>query len=262
MERHDGNPWGVAGVRAQHARPAVGVRRARSLGIRDTALWRPWVLLGAAAVVVIVTTAVVLLASSSEESTHPWHPGTMASVFGPNEDASASNAWISNAQSAWDIHWRRHARHENRFFVAVPYADYLDDGRFNPDNVRIPWHTANVRGRSEMKNRWVEVTRTVRGRTLRAFGQVEDVGPSDKRTAAAVSDPDYVFGPPAHDPSQPILVKPKNTFGLRAGIDLSPRLARALRMHGSGTVSWRFVEAKDVPKGPWTRVVTSSLPNW
>jgi hypothetical protein len=212
--------------------------------------------------VIAAVAAVVAATQPAPPPGYPWHPGTTASVFGPHEDPSASNAFISNAQSAWDKHWRRHARHENRFFVAVPYADYLDSGRFNPDNARIPWHVRNIRGRSEIKNRWVEVTRMVGEQTLRAYGQIEDVGPSDKRSATKVSDPDYVFGPAGHDPSAPILVKPRNTFGLRAGIDLSRRLARALHIRGSATVSWRFVDAADVPKGPWTKVVTRSPPNW
>ena len=195
-------------------------------------------------------------------SGYPWHPGTVASVFGPDEDAHPGNAFITNAKSAWDKEWRRHAPHENQFFVAVPYADYLDDGGFNPDNVRIPWHRANISGRSELKNRWVQITRRAGKRTLTAYGQVEDVGPSDQRTAAGVSDPDYVFGPPGHDRSDPILVKPRNTFGLRAGIDLSPAVARALKINGAGTVNWRFVEAEDVPPGPWTKDVTTSPPNW
>jgi hypothetical protein len=219
-------------------------------------------LLGALAVALTTVAVAVAVVPLGAPSGYPWHPGVTASVFSPNEDASASNAYISNAQSAWDVDWRRHAPHENRYFVAVPYADYLDDGRFNPDNVRIPWHRANIRGRSEIKNRWVELTRRAGGRAYRAFGQVEDVGPSDQRTSAAVSDPDYVFGPRGHDPSGPILAKPKNTFGLRAGIDLSRRLARVLHMRGSGSVDWRFVDAEDVPDGPWKRVVTTSLPNW
>jgi hypothetical protein len=222
------------------------------------------VLLGAgvAAVVAVAVAAVMAAVPPDSRSGYPSHPATTASVFGPNENANRSNAYISNAESAWDKDWRRNAPHENRFFVAVPYDDYLDNGDFNSDNVRIPWHRRNIDGRSEIKNRWVEVTRGGRRWTYTAYGQVEDVGPSDQRTSAAVSDPDYVFGPPGHDPSKPIRVKPKNTFGLRAGIDLSPRMARALRIHGSGTVSWRFVHARDVPKGPWTRVITTSLPNW
>jgi hypothetical protein len=217
-------------------------------------------LVAAGIAAVVIAVAVVVPARS--RSGYPWHPHVTASVFGPEEDANPSNAYISNAESAWDNDWRKHAPYENRFFVAIPYDDYLDNGKFNPDNVRIPWHRRNMWGRSEVKNRWVEVIRTAHGRKLRAYAQVEDVGPSDKRTSAAVSDPDYVFGLRGHDASDPILTKPKNTFGLRAGIDLSRRMARALRIHGSGTVSWRFVDARDVPRGPWKKVITTSLPNW
>ena len=238
-------------------------RQPPSAGARPRLRWRrralPW---AGVAVAIAAIVAVVAAVAPGSPSSYPWHPGTTASVFGPHEDANASNAFISNAQSAWDKDWRRHAPRENPFFVAVPYADYLDDGRFNPDNVRIPWHVRNVWGRSEIKNRWVEVTHRSGGRTFRAYGQVEDVGPSDKRTSVEVSDPDYVFGPRGHGPSDPILVSPKNTFGLRAGIDLSRRLARTLRIQGSGKVDWRFVDASDVPQGPWTEVVTASAPNW
>ena len=223
-------------------------------------MWSHSLLLVAAIAAVLGIAGAATLARSP--SGYPWHPGTVASVFGPDEDAHPDNAFITNAKSAWDKDWRRHAPHENQFFVAVPYADYLDDGAFNPDNARIPWHRANITGRSELKNRWVQITRRAGKRTLTAYGQVEDVGPSDQRTAAGVSDPDYVFGPPGHDRSDPILVKPRNTFGLRAGIDLSPAVARALKINGSGTVNWRFVEAEDVPEGPWTKDVTTSPPNW
>ena len=41
-------------------------------------------------------------------------------------------------------------------------------------------------------------------------------------------------------------MKPKNTFGLQAGIDLSRRFARALHVRGSAIVSSRFVDAADV----------------
>lgn len=211
---------------------------------------------------VALVAAVTLFLASRSHSGYPWHPNTVASVFSPHEAATAENAFISNAQSAWDKDWRRHSQWENPFFVALPYADYLDNSKFNPDNDRIPWHKANVAGQSELKNRWVEITRRAGRRTLRAFGQLEDVGPSDKRSSAAVSDPDYVFGPEGHDSGEPIRTKPRNTFGLRAGIDLSQPLADALRIRGSGRVSWRFVDATKVPAGPWTKVVTASRPNW
>jgi hypothetical protein len=100
-----------------------------------------------------------------------------------------------------------------------------------------------------------------------AFGQVEDVGPSQYRSNKQVSDPSYVFGPVGQDPARPITVKPKNTFGERAGIDLSPRLARYLRIgaDSSGVVRWRFwgsPNAATVPRGPWKKVVTTSPPSF
>ena len=87
-------------------------------------MWRRRVLLGAGVAVVIAAVAVAAAAVAPQRSDpgYPWHSETMASVFGPNEEAGPSNAFISNAESAWDKDWRRHARYENRFFVAVPYA--------------------------------------------------------------------------------------------------------------------------------------------
>ena len=217
------------------------------------------------AVFAAVTVAVVigyLAVGRSPVKSYPWHLDTTASEFSPLENPGPDNAFISNAQSAWDKDWRAHAPQENAYFVAVPYADYLSSGDFNPDNVRIPWHVANVPGQSELKNRWVQLESKASGKTRTAFGQVEDTGPSDTLDDRKMSDPDYVFGPLGHDASQPILVKPKNTFDLRAGIDLSPAAAKSLGLDGSGNVSWRFVDRKDVPPGLWTATITVSPPNW
>ena len=211
-------------------------------------MWSHQLLLAAGIAAVLGVAGGATLARSP--SGYPWHPGTVASVFGPDEDAHPDNAFITNAKSAWDKDWRRHAPHENQFFVAVPYADYLDDGGFNPDNVRIPWHRANITGRSEIKNRWVQITRRAGKRTLTAYGQVEDVGPSDQRTATGVSDPDYVFGPPGHDPDPIRSSSSQETRSGCAPASISrTALARALKINGAGTVNWRFVEAEDVPQG-------------
>lgn len=224
-------------------------------------VYRVLVAVGVLALVIGLVAAHRMVAESPVTS-YPWHPGTMASVFDSSENPRSDNAFIGNAQSAWDKDWRTHAPNENVYFVAVPYGDYLSNGTFNPDNKRIPWHTSDVTGQSELKNRWVQIERKVDGKTLTAFGQVEDTGPSDHFDTLTMSDPDYVFGPPGHDPSSPILVKPKNTFGLRAGIDVSPAIAQLLRLDGSGTLSWRFVDKKDVRSGPWTVRITVSPPNW
>ncbi len=199
--------------------------------------------------------------------TYSWHDEITATVFWCGEAAGPSNANISNDTSAFDLQWAQHCPHENQYYVALPYADHLDDGELNPDNTRIPWHDpATPIRQSEMKNRWVELQRTTGDGTITAFGQVEDVGPSQYLSASKVSDPDYVFGPVGQDIRQPVTVKPKNTFGQRAGIDLSPALAKYLGVNtrGSGVVSWRFWNSPDaatIPEGPWKNVVTTSPAN-
>ena len=123
---------------------------------------------------------------------------------------------------------------------------YYDDEGVRPNVSRIPWHAGGPdeypENGSLLKNRWVEVRH--RGRS--AYGQWEDVGPNEE------DDPDYVFGD----------AEPKNTFGERAGIDVSPALCDYLGIEGSAQVVWRFVEASDVPPGPWTEIITTSGPRW
>lgn len=195
-------------------------------------------------------------------ATYPDHPGVVASVFDAGEAATASNAFIPNDVSAWDAHWQQHAVAENPYFVALPYGDYLNNGQPNPNNVRVPWYQPFALGQSILKNRWVAVTGAKAGQVVTVYGQWEDVGPSNFNSIDTLQDPDYVFGPVGRNVAQPITIKPKNTFGLKAGIDLSPAIAKAFGFNGEGVVSWRFVEAADVPNGPWKQIVTISAPDW
>jgi hypothetical protein len=201
--------------------------------------------------------------SSSPRHTMYLEHRCVATEFWCGEDAAADNDFISNVPSAWCDDWVEsfggvddpHHRDgylpagfqpkENPFYVALPYGDYDDEG-VRPNVSRIPWHKAGPDDYPEngslLKNRWVEVRH--RGRT--AYGQWEDVGPNEE------DDPDFVFG----------AAEPKNTFGERAGIDLSPALCQYLGIDGSGNVVWRFVEADDVPRGPWSEITTITGPHW
>jgi hypothetical protein len=201
--------------------------------------------------------------SSSPRHTMYLEHRCVATEFWCGEDAAADNDFISNVPSAWCDDWVEsfggvddpHHRDgylpagfqpkENPFYVALPYGDYDDEG-VRPNVSRIPWHKAGPDDYPEngslLKNRWVEVRH--RGRT--AYGQWEDVGPNEE------DDPDFVFG----------AAEPKNTFGERAGIDLSPALCHYLGIDGSGNVVWRFVEADDVPRGPWSEITTITGPQW
>jgi hypothetical protein len=51
---------------------------------------------------------------------------------------------------------------------------------------------------------------------------------------------------------------PQNTFDAKAGLDVSPAVWQYLRMDDNAETAWRFVEAGDVPPGPWTEIVTTS----
>lgn len=180
----------------------------------------------------------------------------LATVFWVGEEADPDNSFIANDESAWDSYWRENfggvddpydrcgyrpcafTPKENPFYFALPYND-LDDAGVQKENAgRIPWFGKAPGGESLVKNRWIEV----RLRGERCFAQWEDVGPFES------DDVEYVFG---EAPSQ-------NTEGVGAGLDLSPAVRDCLRMRGNEVVFWKFVEAEEVPEGPWREVVTST----
>lgn len=183
-----------------------------------------------------------------------WKPA-IATVFWVGEDAGDDNGYIHNSSSAWDGNWETHfggvddpddrcgfmpcsfTPRENPFYVALPYNDLDDSGDRKPDARFIPWNDPESDG-SVLKNRWVEVRR---GETS-CFGQWEDVGPFHEDDVA------YVFG---------VATVPKNQYGEKAGIDLSPAIAACLELDGSDEVLWRHVNASAVPAGPWKEVVTT-----
>ena len=51
---------------------------------------------------------------------------------------------------------------------------------------------------------------------------------------------------------------PLNSFDTGAGLDASPAVWRHLGLTENEVTVWRFVDAADVPPGPWTEVVTTS----
>lgn len=183
-----------------------------------------------------------------------WKTG-IATVFWVGEVSDASNGYIPNDQSAWDGNWQAHyggvddplkrcgfqpcafTPKENPFYVALPYNDLNDEGQKKPDAVRIPWNVATAT-KSVLKNRWIEV----RHKKVVCYGQWQDVGPFYE------DDIEYVFGKNT---------VPKNQFGEKAGIDLSPALADCLAVDGSDAVDWRFVEASRVPEGHWSKIITT-----
>jgi hypothetical protein len=209
-------------------------------------------------VLLAVFSAAAGLTASCTRSTddYPLRSNVTATVFWVGEQAGPDNGGIANDASAWDAQWRAHfggvddperrvrggqwpagfTPKENPYYFALPYSEFTDDGTVKADVDRVPWYDADTRPRhgvSILKNRWIEVTFGEK----KAYAQWQDVGPFETDDWA------YVFGdaPPRYS---------------KAGLDLSPATAAALGVDGRGQVSWRFVEADDVPDGPWTEIVT------
>jgi hypothetical protein len=193
------------------------------------------------------------------------HPGVTATLFWVGEGADASNAYISNAQSAFDAHWLAHfggvdapsprtgylpagfTPAENPFYVALPYSDFDDNGKRKQNAALvIPWAAARTYQplESMVKNRWVRVTSVRTGRSC--YAQWEDAGPG------IYDDFQYVCGMTA--PANPFAIA-----GLSAAsaLDVSPAVRDCLGLNEDiMRLSWRFVEDADVAPGPWTSIVT------
>ncbi len=205
--------------------------------------------------------------STSTPRIAPQSPfkSTMTTYFYAGEPADAANAFIRNDQSYWDEQWEAHfggidtpesrcgyypcgfTPKENPFYFALPYAEFDANGDLKASAKTIPWFastpTANVDKGLLLKNHWIEIKHG----THTCFAQWEDVGPNNEDDFA------YVFG------SSPT---PTNTFGEKAGLDISPATLACLGMTDNDITSWRFVDASSVPAGPWKAIVTSSGSTW
>ena len=188
------------------------------------------------------------------------HENFSTTVFWIGETASADNGFIANDDSTWDECWKEHyggiddpaqrngflpagfTPKENPFYVALPYND-LDSNGDRKGNVPdlIPWAKTAVIPPTEsaVKNRWLKIVSA----TATCYAQWEDVGPFQENDAR------YVFGPS----------RPRNPVNNHAGLDVSPAVRDCLSIaDGITPTSWRFVEANEVPIGPWTTIVTTS----
>ncbi len=185
---------------------------------------------------------------------------TRASIFWVGEAADESNAFIPNDKSAWDTQWQeryggidspddRCSYHpcaftpqENPFYFALPYNDLDARGQRKASAEKIPWFQSYQNEKTVLKNRWVSIT--FEGTTC--YAQWQDVGPLKTDDFA------YVFGNG----------QPTNTFGVKAGIDVSPAVRDCLGMRTNEIVAWKFVADHQVPPGPWKEIVTSSAVHW
>ncbi len=183
--------------------------------------------------------------------------GCAGAIIGGCDGVSSGNACATEARTATNGFFPTSAPmpHENPFYLDLPYDDVNDATAFAERCSVIPW--ANDPGYvghcadgsfSYMKNRWVKITGP-NGHTC--YGQNEDAGPSH---GSLYHDKAYVFGTTNAQPVQ-------GQFN-NAGMDVSPALNGCLgyaELDGENDkVTWQFVDAVDVPVGPWKTVVTTS----
>jgi hypothetical protein len=185
---------------------------------------------------------------------YPWKRQIVTTVFWIGERPTANNP-VPNYKSSWDARWAqnyggldhpdasqrrnyipaRFVPRQNPFYVALPYND-VTRGTTKPEARKaIPWFKQAFErpGKSVLKGRWVAIKR---GKRI-CYAQWEDCGPF--RTDHW----QYVFG------NQ----RPLPNLNQGAGLDVSPAVRDYLGMGGKDVCDWKFVEARDVPPGPWTR---------
>jgi hypothetical protein len=173
----------------------------------------------------------ITLSSGPSTAFGPSKTGITATVFCVGESATANHP--GNLASAWDPNWTVTSKRQNPFYVALPYND-VAGGHTKPEaRIIIPWfEQAFVRdGQSVLKDRWIAIRRGERV----CYAQWEDVGPFQ------VDHWQYVFGNEM----------PRPNVNHNAGIDLSPAVRDYLKMSGMDQCDWKFVEAKEIPEGPW-----------
>ena len=196
---------------------------------------------------------VVSSPSSTVSSRYQWKRDIVTTVFWVGERPTRNNP-VPNNKSSWDPQWhrsfggfddpdpsarngwipKRFTPRQNPFYVALPYND-VTKGRTKPESEGIPWFrdAFEKAGKSVCKGRWVAIQH---GRRV-AYAQWEDCGPF--RTDHF----NYVFGKE----------KPRPNLNQGAGLDVSPAIRDYLGMAGKDVCDWKFVDARDVPEGPWTR---------
>ncbi len=185
---------------------------------------------------------------------YPWKNNIVTTVFWIGETPTQNNP-VPNTKSSWDTAWvnsyggfddpdarnrrnfipARFIPRQNPFYVALPYND-VTKGTTKPEAPRvIPWfrEAYTGQGKTVCKGRWV----AIRYRGREAYAQWEDCGPF--RTDHW----QYVFG------NQ----RPLPNLNQGAGLDVSPAVRDYLGMRGKDVTSWRFVEFREVPRGPWAK---------
>jgi hypothetical protein len=199
---------------------------------------------------------------------YPWKTRVTSTIFWVGEQPTDRNP-VPNTKSSWDQNWtsnfggyddpepsnrvanfatgefrpKNFVPKLNPFYVALPYNDVQGYGSHKPEAARvIPWFS-RIRpqpGHTVCKGRWVQIYNGSRS----CYAQWEDCGPW------VTDDWEFVFG------TKP----PKTTQNGAAGIDLSPSIRDYLTLKSGQKVHWRFIEASQVPHGPWKKYGKSSPP--
>ena len=187
-------------------------------------------------------------------SRFPWKRNIVTTVFWVGEQPTRNNP-VPNHKSSWDPAWHKNfggydnpeptARRafipknfiprQNPFYIALPYND-VTRGTTKPEARRaIPWFKEAYEkpGRSVCKGRWI----AIRHKNRIAYAQWEDCGPF--RTDHW----QYVFGNE----------RPRPNLNQGAGLDVSPAVRDYLGLRGKDVCDWKFVDAREVPPGPWAK---------
>ena len=184
---------------------------------------------------------------------YPWKKSIVTTVFWIGEQPSGNNP-VPNRTSSWDKDWTKNyggfddpnpahrsnytpvkfTPRQNPFYCALPYNDKAHTGH-RPEAPRVvPWFKEAYQGPaiSTCKDRWVAISKG--NRTV--YAQWEDAGPF--RTDHW----QYVFGNE----------RPKPNLNKGAGLDVSPAVRDYLGLNETDVTDWRFVEFREVPRGPWS----------
>ena len=186
---------------------------------------------------------------------YPWKRQIVTTVFWIGEKPSENNP-VPNHSSSWDKEWAKNyggfddpnpARRQdytpvkftprqNPFYCALPYNDKGANGHRSEASRVIPWFKDAYQGpgASVCKDRWIAIRK---GNKI-AYAQWEDAGPF--RTDHW----QYVFGNE----------RPKPNLNKGAGLDVSPAVRDYLGLSETDVTDWQFVDFKDVPHGPWSKL--------
>jgi len=186
-------------------------------------------------------------------SNFPWKYNILTTTFWIGNNRNSYTTTV-NYDSAWDTSWHENYGGEddpnnrvgsrpkkfypklNPFYIALPFNDVAF-----PEKAAklIPWYRKEfvTRFKSVCKDKWIAIH--YRGKFC--FGQWQDVGPF------RVDNAEYVFG--SGQPNTPT----------GAGLDVSPAIRDHLKLSGRDTCDWRFVDAREVPYGPWLEYGEKSL---